>query len=124
MDNKGRTILLSNTIFILEKDQKQRVIKGFLSSEVNESISETEADIRIAKPGKKMGHDRQMLKYIELGLKEGYNIIFDIEEIKNPKQLEQTFYQIYLRYQELIIFMKKIINIIIAMTVKVVAFYY
>lgn len=96
MDNKGRTILLSNTIFILEKDQKQRVIKGFLSSEVNESISETEADIRIAKPGKKMGHDRQMLKYIELGLKEGYNIIFDIEEIKNPKQLEQTFYQILL----------------------------
>ena len=71
-----------------------------------------------------MGHDRQMLKYIELGLKEGYNIIFDIEEIKNPKQLEQTFIKSYLRYQELIIFMKKIINIIIAMTVKVVAFYY
>ena len=54
-----------------------------------------------------------MLKYI-IRIKEGYNIIFDIEEMKNSKQLEQTFIKSF-EIPELIIFMK-IINIIIAMT--------
>lgn len=91
LDNKGRPIPLTNTIFILEKGLNVRIIKGFSPRQTLVNF-DTQADIKLSNLHCGL-HDQKLLnKFQELGLKEGFQLMFDFKEVRDAKKLEQVVY--------------------------------
>jgi ATP-dependent Clp protease ATP-binding subunit ClpA len=95
-DNKGRTILLTNTIFILEKDQMTTETAGFLRKKDGTPKSKSLADIALSHIVFTNNHQSILSKYQSIGFKEGFILSFSFNEIKDQNALDIVIYRLLL----------------------------
>jgi hypothetical protein len=95
-DNKGRTILLTNTIFILEKDQMSTETAGFLRKKDGTQKSKSLADIALSQTVFTNNHLSILSRYQSMGLKEGFILSFGFNEIRDQNALDILIYRLLL----------------------------